>query len=67
MIAAFERHNAIIRASVPAEALIEWAVGDGWEPLCERLGVPIPVEPFPLTNTAAELREHNGLDDAELG
>jgi hypothetical protein len=53
-IAAFERHNAQVRARVPAHRLLEWRAGDGWAPLCERLGLPIPAEPFPHTNTTAE-------------
>ena len=53
-IAAFERHNAQVRARVPAHRLLIWRPGDGWAPLCERLGLPIPSEPFPHTNTTAE-------------
>jgi hypothetical protein len=49
--AAFERHNARVRARVPPERLLEWRAGDGWEPLCERLDVPVPDEPFPRVNT----------------
>jgi hypothetical protein len=65
MIAAYERHNAAVRAAIPPERLLEWSVADGWEPLCDRLGVPIPDEPFPLTNTTSEFRAANGLDTRE--
>jgi hypothetical protein len=61
MIAAYERHNAAVRASVPADRFLEWTVADGWEPLCECLGVPVPDEVFPATNTTAEFRAQNGL------
>lgn len=27
-------------------------MGDGWEPLCEFLGKPVPDEPFPWVNDA---------------
>jgi hypothetical protein len=54
--AAYERHNAEVRASVPASQLIDWQPGDGWAPICTRLGVPVPDEPFPHTNTRAEMR-----------
>lgn len=43
----------MIRGLVPKERLLEWTVEDGWEPLCEFLGKPVPDEPFPHTNTVA--------------
>ncbi len=61
-IAAYERHNAAVRAEVPAGRLIDWRAGDGWEPLCEGLGLPIPTEPFPHVNTGAEFRAKAKLD-----
>lgn len=57
MMDAFVRHNDAVRAEVPANRLLEWTAGDGWEPICERLGLPVPAEPFPVTNTTAEFRE----------
>ncbi|HXY28320.1 MAG TPA: sulfotransferase [Acidimicrobiales bacterium] len=56
MVAAYERHNAEVRASVPADRLLEWTATDGWEPICERLGLPVPAQPFPVTNTTEEFR-----------
>ena len=53
-VVAYERHNAAVREEVPAERLVEWQPGDGWEPLARALGVPIPDEPFPHTNTTEE-------------
>lgn len=53
-MAAYERHNAAVRAEVPAERLVEWQPGDGWEPLCAALHVAVPDEPFPHTNTTEE-------------
>jgi hypothetical protein len=55
-MAAFERHNARVREAVPAQRLIEWQTGDGWGPLCTALGVPVPDESFPHTNTRAQWR-----------
>jgi hypothetical protein len=60
--AAYERHNAAVRAAVPADRLVEWQPADGWGPLCAALGVPVPDEPFPVTNTTAEFRQMVGLD-----
>ena len=62
MIAAYEAHNAAVRAEVPADRLIDWTVGDGWGPICAALDLPIPDEPFPVTNTTAEFRAMIGLD-----
>lgn len=56
MIAAYQRHNDAVRAAIPAERLLEWSPEQGWEPICERLGVPVPDEPFPVTNQTAEFR-----------
>lgn len=53
-IAAFERNNARVRETVPSERLLEWRASQGWEPLCAALGLPIPDEPFPRTNTREE-------------
>ena len=62
MIASYERHNAAVRAAIPPDRLLEWTVADGWEPLCDRLGVPVPDEAFPWTNTTEEFRISNHLD-----
>jgi hypothetical protein len=61
MIAAYEQHNEAVRREVPAAQLLEWTPSDGWEPICDRLGVPVPSEPFPVTNTTDEFRAMLGL------
>ena len=61
MIAAFERHNDEVRDGVPADRLLEWTATEGWEPLCDRLEVPVPKEPFPLTNRTNDTRALIGL------
>jgi hypothetical protein len=58
---AFERHNDAVRAGVSSSRLLEWNLGDGWDPICERLGVAIPSEPFPVTNSTHEFREMAGM------
>lgn len=65
MVAAFERHNEAVREGVPKKRLLEWTTADGWDPICERLGLPIPDAPFPVTNTTAEFREMLGLPPLE--
>jgi len=58
MIDAYGRHNADVRARVPADQLIEWTPSEGWDPICEGLGLAVPEEPFPLTNTTDEFRSN---------
>jgi hypothetical protein len=36
--------------------------GDGWEPICAALGLPLPNDPFPHLNTTAEFRVRAGWD-----
>jgi len=61
-VAAYVRHNAEVRARVPADRLVTWTPGDGWGPICRALGVPEPDAPFPHVNTTAEFRVMTGLD-----
>jgi len=56
--AAYERSNDQVRALCPAGQIIDWAPGDGWEPICARLGVPVPSTPFPRVNTTEQFNEH---------
>jgi Sulfotransferase domain len=44
------RHTEQVKAAIPPERLLVWEVGEGWEPLCEFLGVPVPAEPLPHEN-----------------
>lgn len=61
-VAAFEAWNADVRATAPADRLLVWQTGDGWDPICDALGVPVPDEPFPHANTTAQFREMSGFD-----
>jgi hypothetical protein len=54
VMAAYDRYNADVRASVAPERLVEWHPGDGWEPICAALRLPVPEEPFPHRNTREE-------------
>lgn len=55
-IGVFERHNEEVRRRVPPEKLLVYEVKEGWEPLCEFLGVGVPDRPFPSLNDAAVMR-----------
>jgi hypothetical protein len=61
MMDAYVRHNDAVRNEVPASRLLEWNLGDGWEPICERLELPIPAGPFPVANSTDEFREMVGI------
>jgi hypothetical protein len=60
--AAYARHNEDVRKAIGPGRLVEWQPGDGWAPLCEALGLDIPNEPFPHTNTTEEFRSRAGWD-----
>ncbi len=53
-ISVYEANVAAVRATVPAERLLVHAYGDGWEPLCAHLRVPVPDVPYPRRNSTAE-------------
>jgi hypothetical protein len=53
-IEAYERHNEEVRTSADPARLVEWQPADGWDPICDALGVPVPDEPFPHENTTAD-------------
>lgn len=55
-LAAYDRWYTDARARIPKDRLLEWTAKDGWEPICERLGLPIPAEPFPRVNTTEEFQ-----------
>ncbi len=60
--AAYEEHNARVRAVASTRRLVEWHPGDGWGPLCTALEMDEPSEPFPHLNTTSDFRAMTGLD-----
>jgi len=62
ILAVLAAHEQDVIGSVPPEELLVYDVAEGWEPLCAFLGVPVPTEPFPNTNTTADFRTMVGLD-----
>ena len=61
----FEEHNQAVIDEVPASKLLVYQPGDGWEPLCRFLGVPVPDEDFPHLNDTAWYRARTGLSEIE--
>lgn len=47
----FERWNAAVIAEAPADKLLVFEARDGWQPLCDFLGVPVPDKPYPRVNS----------------
>jgi hypothetical protein len=55
----FEAHNRrvlqhAVRDREFNRRFLSWRVEQGWEPLCEALGLPVPDVPFPHENKSAE-------------
>ena len=50
-IAVFEKNTAEVQAAFPRERLLTYSLGDGWDPLCRFLGVPVPDVPYPRSNS----------------
>ncbi|EJU05228.1 TPR repeat-containing protein-like protein [Dacryopinax primogenitus] len=51
----YEKHNARMIALVAKERMLVYNVKEGWAPLCEFLGVPVPEGPFPRTNETKDM------------
>jgi hypothetical protein len=62
VIAAYNRHVAEVKRVIPAERLLVHESKDGWGPLCEFLGVPVPSTEYPRTNSKEEFRSRAMLD-----
>jgi hypothetical protein len=56
VIDVYRRHNAEVRARIPAERLLVYDVAEGWGPLCGFLGVAVPEAPMPQVNSTEEFR-----------
>lgn len=57
VIGRYLAHNQAVRDEVSPDRLLVYRPGDGWEPLCDFLGVGVPDEPYPRTNSTAEFQE----------
>ncbi len=50
-IGVYQAHNARVKREIAPERLLVYQPGEGWEPLCKFLGVPVPATPYPKVNT----------------
>ena len=53
----YKQHIEEVKRTIPAERLLEFEAKQGWGPLCEFLGQPIPDEPYPRVNTSEEFAQ----------
>ena len=53
LMAGYERWLQEVRTEVAPNRLVDWQPGDGWDPICRALGVPVPKLPFPHENSTA--------------
>ncbi|MGA0239132.1 MAG: sulfotransferase family protein [Acidimicrobiales bacterium] len=64
-IEAARRHNERVVNTVPADRLLVYEPGDGWGPICDRLGIPVPDEPYPHVNTREQFLRRREQNRAE--
>lgn len=57
MIEFFEKRSSEIANTIAADRLLVYRVSEGWKPLCEFLGVPIPDREFPRINSRDETKQ----------
>lgn len=62
----FVEHNDKVRHGVNSERFLELQLGDGWEPLCAFLGVPVPKIPYPRINNTNEFNQGANEADAVI-
>ena len=55
--AVYRAHYERVKRATPPEKLLLFKLEQGWEPLCEFLGKPVPDVPFPRVNETAALQE----------
>jgi hypothetical protein len=58
---AYAKHLVAVKNAVPKERLIEFEVGDGWEPLCRALNLAEPSHPFPNKNNRETFKSRNAI------
>ena len=63
----FRAHSDEIRATIDPARLLIYEVSQGWAPLCAILELPVPDEPFPVTNERDAFRVRAGLSQPVAG
>ena len=57
----YRDHYELVRRITPPDRLLEYKLGDGWEPLCAFLGKKVPEVDFPRVNDQKHMQEFLGL------
>jgi len=65
LIDVYNRHNETVQRVIPAERLLVYDLSEGWDPLCSFLGVPVPDEPMPNTNSTEDFKRRLGVEVAK--
>jgi len=65
LIDVYNRHNETVQRVIPAERLLVYDLSEGWNPLCRFLGVPVPDEPMPNTNSTEDFKQRLGVEVAK--
>jgi len=63
VIDVYKKNSADVRAAFGPDRLLTFDPNQGWDPLCAFLGVTVPDEPFPHTNTTAEFLSRRKGDE----
>ena len=56
-ISNYLNHIEAVKQNIPADRLLVYEVKQGWEPLCQFLGQPVPKSSFPNTNKGEDFHE----------
>lgn len=64
-ISAYRRNNEKVRSAIAADRLLVFTPSDGWDPLCDFLGVDVPEGDFPRSNARDEFWALFGGEPAE--
>ena len=57
VLGVYRSHIETVQRSVSEARLLVYDVKQGWAPLCEFLGVDVPIQEFPHRNATREFRE----------
>jgi len=63
VIEVFKKNGADVRAAFGPDRLLTFDPNQGWAPLCAFLGVEIPEDPFPHTNTTKQFLSRRKNDE----